>query len=147
MSKVINSNNFDEQATGPIEASTGSQVVEPETRDAGDPAATLSTWLADVRARDVTFTLSNNRLRVEPWRLLTTEDQATLREHRAAIKNLVAAGLPELPAPPSSKPESREIDPAILRIINWHTPEEQQRRSAEATALAIRMLWRTSPYL
>ena len=38
-------------------------------------------------------------------------------------------------------------DSVVLRIVNWNTPEETERRRAEATAVMLRTMGTTSPYL
>jgi hypothetical protein len=150
MANDIVHNNLQDNVGNALDAPNSSQVVEPAGSVKSDVEGFLNAWILRLRACGVAFELSGNRLRVQPWKSLTTEDQATLRAHRVAIKNLVRAGLPDPLSPIATTTTERAapaIDPAILRIINWNTPEERQRRAQEATAVAVRMMWQTSPYL
>ena len=56
-----------------------------------------ASWLRGLAARGVRVTLHRNRIRLHPasaYRALTDAEILTLRHHRAAIKELVRAGIP-----------------------------------------------------
>jgi hypothetical protein len=90
-------------------------------------------------------------LRVSPWPSLTADEQTQLRQHREAVKQLVRAGLPEVPihAPtveqsaPMSKVKAApapEMPEHIRRIIDGRTESETSRRRLENTAVMLAML-------
>jgi hypothetical protein len=117
--------------TGPVE-----RPLEP----------TLDAWISILRARGITFTLTHNRLRVSPWRKLSTDDQATLRQHREAIKQLVRAGSPvaasvdkSIDPAPDLDARLKERDLESWRVIHYNDPAEVERRRVESTSLMPRV--------
>jgi len=112
------------------------------------PELTLKTWIAALRSRGISFAVTNNRLRVSPWRKLSTGDQTMLRQHRDAIKKLIREGMPGLPAAPSVGKSAAAVDlDAQLkkhdleswRVIHHNDPDEIERRRVEATSLMTRV--------
>ena len=95
-------------------------------------------FVASLRARGVTLSVKNNRLRLDPgvtWRLLTVDEAQCLAEDRATIKDLVNEPIPpraptehaepaepaepatpEPPPPPPPKPHVYSVDAG--RFIN-----------------------------
>ena len=69
-------------------------------------------FVSALRARGVTLSVSNNRLRLDPgetWRSLTPAERACLNEHRADIKHLVNE---PIPPPVPRAPTERTTKPA-----------------------------------
>ena len=65
-------------------------------------------FVSALRARGVTLSVKNNRLRLDPgvtWRKLTESEAQCLAEHRAAIKRLVDETIPPpVPTERTTKP-------------------------------------------
>ena len=64
-----------------------------------------------LRARGVTVSVRNNRLRLDPgatWRTLSVAEAQCVAEHRAAIKLLVNAPVPPPPTRTASEPTTPE---------------------------------------
>lgn len=108
-----------------------------------------NTWISQLHARGITVGLRGNRLWLQPasaYKQLTDEELLFLRHNREAIKLAVREGTPRRAAEPLKAAEPVKCDPEIERIVNWHTPEEVERREREATALMMSRLGRPSPW-
>ena len=69
-------------------------------------------FVSALRARGVTLSVKNNRLRLDPgvtWRQLTVDETQCIAEHRAAIKHLVNE---PIPPPVPRAPTERTTKPA-----------------------------------
>jgi hypothetical protein len=144
----MSTNNFDESSGATPMASSIDQIVNPSQPDESVLATNL---VSQIRKRGITLRVVRNRLRVSPWTALSSEHQVALREHRQAIKAIVAAaggtmpGLPQ-PAPEPPRPEpvidldaqlkARDID--TWRVIHGRDPEEIDRRRRAATEQMVR---------
>ena len=70
-------------------------------------------FVGGLRARGVTLSVRNNRLRLDPgvtWRHLTVDEAQCIAEHRAAIKHLVNEPIPP-PVPTSPEPNGEPSTP------------------------------------
>ena len=79
-------------------------------------------FVSALRARGVTLSVRNNRLRLDPgatWRQLTVDEAQCVAEHRAAIKHLVDEPVP--PPVPLTRPDTEPTPEAVS------TPEPPPR--------------------
>ena len=78
-------------------------------------------FVSALRARGVTLSVKNNRLRLDPgvtWRKLTESEAQCLAEHRAAIKRLVNEPIPP-PAPRApTEPTTEPATPKPPRVYS-----------------------------
>lgn len=148
-----------------LEEPSRSHLVAPDTDQIDNPSQSpesvlVGSLVAELLALGFQFKLVGNRLRVSPWPALTDEQKAACRMYRSEIKELVRAGLPEVPlapkseatvtvsAPKTEKPEPRAALPEeIRRIVEWNDPAEVQRRDDDATREMFSTLGLMSPYL
>ena len=82
-------------------------------------------FVATLRARGVTLSVKNNRLRLDPgstWRKLTVDEAQCITEHRAAIKHLVnepfPPPVPRAPAESTTEPATPEPPPPKPRVYS-----------------------------
>ena len=128
-------------------------------------------FVATLRARGVTLSVRNNRLRLNPgaaWRHLTGDEAQCVAEHRAAIKLL--AEEPETPEPqPDTEPEPAKPEPVVWtqdysrritlqdlsdagasgsnraayeRAREWLADQDRERRANDATGVMFESLTR-----
>ena len=121
-------------------------------------------FVSALRARGVTLSVKNNRLRLDPgvtWRKLTESEAQCIAEHRAAIKRLVDETIPPpVPTERTTKPATPKpprvysVDcerfvtaqdlrdagitgtdrPAYERAREWLQEQVREERSKRATA-------------
>ena len=82
-------------------------------------------FVSALRARGVTLSVRNNRLRLDPgvtWRHLTVDEAQCVAEHRAAIKHLVdepvPPPVPRAPAELATEPATPEPPPPKPRVYS-----------------------------
>ena len=81
-------------------------------------------FVSALRARGVTLSVKNNRLRLTPgvtWRLLTVDEAQCLAEDRATIKDLVNEPIPSAPRAPTehtTEPATPEPPPPPPRVYS-----------------------------
>lgn len=123
------------------------------------PPPEVEAFARALLARGITLTIRNGRLWVQPGRAyqhdLTDDERAFYRDHRDALKRLVAAGtLPEAADPTPTRPTTPEPPevfcrhgcgsltdcarlklerPSTWRALHYADPQEVARRSREAT--------------
>jgi len=140
--------NFDDTNQATLEEPNSNRMANPIGSVERPLQLTLVSWIAALRSRGVSFAVTNNRLRVSPWRKLSTGDQTMLRQHRDAIKKLIREGMPGLPAAPSVGKSAAAVDrDAQLkkhdleswRVIHHNDRDEIERRRVEATSLMTRV--------
>lgn len=112
----------DNQLQVPLQRPSGGPVGEAiATIDAGPEnplEGDVDAWIEAVRRAGVVFRMSTpNKMTAQPWSLLTEGDKAFLRANRAAAKNRVRAGLPELmPLQTDVAPQHRStVQPIVER--------------------------------
>jgi hypothetical protein len=125
------------------------QIVDPTGPVERPPDPTLDDWISALHMRGVTFSISNNRLRLSPWDKLSAEDRAFFRRHREDIKNricVVVPAVPVLPKAPKAADQAaardaqlKEHNLAAWRVIHYNDPDEIERRRVEATTLMTRV--------
>ena len=74
-------------------------------------------FVSALRARGVTLSVKNNRLRLDPgatWRQLTVDETQCIAEHRAAIKHLVNEPIP----PPVPRAPTERTTPKPPRVYS-----------------------------
>jgi hypothetical protein len=155
--KVIVPNNLDgriDMTQGGLEGHETGQIDNPSQPDESVLVVNL---VRRLMARGFEFRVSNNRLRVSPWKSLTNEERDALRAHRELVKRLVRMGLTHAgptaddtaappvvtdaaPAPqPQLKP--KEIDPELVALFNKDTRAADEH----ATKVMMRMVGRGVP--
>jgi hypothetical protein len=119
---------------------------------------TIECFIADLGRRGLTLRLMGNRIQafdatgLHAWPSLTGDEVVFIRANRSDLKRHLQ-GLPPLPRPEvpvavAATPEKKAPVPEhIRRVIDFNTPEENERRRAEATAVMLRTLGQTSPLL
>ena len=76
-------------------------------------------FVTALRSRDITLSVFNNRLKLDPgeaWKALTPDEVRCLKDHRAAIKRLVADGsepAPTVEPKPGAAPAEPTPEPAV----------------------------------
>lgn len=128
-------------------------------------ALSIDSLIADLGRRGLSLRLVGNRIQafdasgLHAWPSLTGDEVAFIRANRGDVKRHLQ-GLPPLPrteipatetsvpAAETSAPVQRTLVPEhIRRIVEWNTPAESERRRAEATAVMLQNLGKTSPLL
>lgn len=114
--------------------------------------AAAHVWISRLRERGITVALRGNRLWLQPasaYKQLTDEELLFLRHNREVIKLAVREGTNHHVehAAETAKPVAAAMSPEIARLVNWHTPEEVERRQAEATSVMLERLGKPNPWL